>query len=439
MSILVQANSTYAQIEQNIRELTASASEASLSTAYIQQRVNTFYNSDFPYAIKVDQMRSVYTFYTQPYIDRYPIDVNNIQGVRSPLYVDGIGGFFYKDRDEFYRMFPRWPTLFNQFGATSATGGIFGITNANPGSVTTTLPHGLTTGNTIYITNVVGMTQVNNNSFLITVTGVNTFTIGVDTTAYSAYVSGGTYYLTPVVFNITLPGPFLSKEVVIGGTDINGNPISIADDGNGNLQILEANPVDSVPVEGSLYPIGTFIGGINVGGYPIPGMYNKNTLNPGLNIVTNVGTVNYVSGAVLFTNPLPLQAGTTLTIRVAQYQTGRPYSMLFWNNELTIRPIPKYIHKVEIETYLTPVQFLKTTDSPILNQWVQYLSYGTSIEILRLRQDMEGVNNLMEGFKRQEALALERQGVEEINQRNRTIFSGSVPSCDGNQWFRNWY
>jgi hypothetical protein len=49
---------------------------------------------------------------------------------------------------------------------------------------------------------------------------------------------------------------------------------------------------------------------------------------------------------------------------------------------------------------------------------------------------MAGVANLMEGFKRQEALVLERQGTEEINSRNATIFASSQGNGNGypNQW-----
>ena len=47
------------------------------------------------------------------------------------------------------------------------------------------------------------------------------------------------------------------------------------------------------------------------------------------------------------------------------------------------------------------------------------------MEILRDRQDMEGVSNLEEGFKRQEALVLERQAVEEIQQPNITLFNST--------------
>src|SRR6185369_830845 len=145
-------------------------------------------------------------------------------------------------------------------------------------------------------------------------------------------------------------------------------------------------------------------------------MHNQNTLNPGLNTLVDIGGVDYVTGQISFDLPsgISLASGTLFTVWVSQYQPGRPYCLLFWNNEFTIRPVPTRIHKVEVETYLTPVQFLNSTDSPILNQWAQYIAYLAAMEILRDRQDLEGVENLREGMMRQEALVLERQGIEEI-------------------------
>src|SRR5579871_4062214 len=99
MTSVVQADSTYVFIEKKVRRLTASASSASLSSLDIQQGVNTFYNNDFPYAIKIDQQRSVYKFLTIPNVDRYPVDVNNCQGFRAPVYFEGIQGNFFKNRD----------------------------------------------------------------------------------------------------------------------------------------------------------------------------------------------------------------------------------------------------------------------------------------------------------------------------------------------------
>ena len=161
MTTVLAADNTYARIELLIRRLTASPGQQQLASSEIQTLTNTFYSADFPYAIKIDQMRSVYTFFTQPNIDRYPLDVNYNQGVRAPLYIDGIRGFFFKDRDEFYRLWPRWPTLFNQYGSTSLEGGIAAATQANPCQITSP-NHGLATGQIIYIYGVVGMVQLNN-------------------------------------------------------------------------------------------------------------------------------------------------------------------------------------------------------------------------------------------------------------------------------------
>lgn len=353
MSAVAPANQTVDFIRSKIRTLTACSSEQELPTSLIDQYINNFYNSDFPYAIKLDQMRDVYEFFTQPYVDTYPVDVNYIQGIRSPVYVDGISAYFYKDRREFFNLWPQWPSLFKPISGD----------------------------------------------------GVTTH------------------------FTFTLPGPFLRNQVTIGGVDVSGNAIQVTDDGAGGLWSQNPNPVTTVPAYRTVPPTNP----------PIPGMHNQNTGNPGLNEQTFVGVVNYVTGAFDVTFLSPPADGTQCTTFISQYQTGRPWSLLFWNNYFQIRPIPKFVHKITVEVYLTPVQFMLSNDSPILNQWAQYLAYGAALEILRDRQDMEGVANLMEGFKRQEALVLERQGVEEIGQRNITIFSGNVPNLGWNNFWGGWY
>lgn len=69
---------------------------------------------------------------------------------------------------------------------------ITNITNANPGVVTTGAAHGFSNGDKIWIKDVVGMTQVNNTLFTIAGASGSTFNLGVDTSGYSAYTSGGT-------------------------------------------------------------------------------------------------------------------------------------------------------------------------------------------------------------------------------------------------------
>jgi hypothetical protein len=82
-------------------------------------------------------------------------------------------------------------TTTNSFESTT-TMAITGITQANPGVVTVASTTALTDGSEVDIASVVGMTQVNDLSFTITVINGTTFSIGADTSAYTAYSSAGT-------------------------------------------------------------------------------------------------------------------------------------------------------------------------------------------------------------------------------------------------------
>lgn len=67
------------------------------------------------------------------------------------------------------------------------------ITKANPGKVTTNLVHGFNTGQVVYLSGVGGMTALNGIPLTITtvVGDPYSFTIGIDTTGYPTYTSGG--------------------------------------------------------------------------------------------------------------------------------------------------------------------------------------------------------------------------------------------------------
>jgi len=69
---------------------------------------------------------------------------------------------------------------------------ITAATKADPCQITAA-GHGLTTGDRVFIEGVAGMTEINNLQFVVTVIGVDTFTLdGIDSSAYTDYVSGGT-------------------------------------------------------------------------------------------------------------------------------------------------------------------------------------------------------------------------------------------------------
>ena len=65
-------------------------------------------------------------------------------------------------------------------------------TAADPGAVTCTANHLLVTGDTVRITGVVGMVELNDLVYTITKTSATAFTIGVDTSGFTTYGSAGT-------------------------------------------------------------------------------------------------------------------------------------------------------------------------------------------------------------------------------------------------------
>ena len=75
---------------------------------------------------------------------------------------------------------------------TEAVKNITGITKANP-AVVTSNSHGFSNGDRVFISGVVGMTQVNSLEFTVAGATTNTFQLsGVDSSAYTTYSSGGT-------------------------------------------------------------------------------------------------------------------------------------------------------------------------------------------------------------------------------------------------------
>lgn len=119
---------------------------------------------------------------------------------------------------------------FNIFTLINITGTVTNVTQANPGVVTTGTPHLLQTGQIVTFSNILGMIQLNGNSYSITVTGPSTFQLtNINTTAYTAYISGGNW-----VVDSTSLEP--DKTIVPGSVIITmPGPIVFTDQGNGTL------------------------------------------------------------------------------------------------------------------------------------------------------------------------------------------------------------
>ena len=124
----------------------------------------------------------------QPYL----VDIRNV-GVNQWEVICG-GGDPYQIANAIYQSVPDISML------TGSVLAVTSITNANPGVVTVDLNHGYSTGQVVTIAGVTPSTF--NGTYTITVLSEKSFSIGVDTTAFGTYVSGGV--VTPNLRNITV-------------------------------------------------------------------------------------------------------------------------------------------------------------------------------------------------------------------------------------------
>lgn len=96
----------------------------------------------------------------------------------------------------------------------STSGLISGATTANP-VVITSNSHGLTNGQQVYISGVIGEIELNNRVFTVAGVTTNTFQLsGINGSAYTAYISGGSWSLVQTVYVDKL------KEAINDGTPI---------------------------------------------------------------------------------------------------------------------------------------------------------------------------------------------------------------------------
>ena len=138
---------------------------------------------------------------------------------------------------------------------------------------------------------------------------------------------------------------------------------------------------------------------------------------------TQVGSIDYINGTatITFSNNIP--SGNEITFTAVPYQASRPQALLFYDDVLTLRPVPDAEYLVKLNAYKRPTMLISSGESPELKQWWQYLAYGAAKKIFEDSQDPEGESTISKGLKEQERLVLRRTIKERTNQRTATIYT----------------
>lgn len=361
---------TLAAIQQKVRRLTRSPSEAQLSDVDLNNYINTFVVYDFPEHLRTFQLRMPFSFVCNPFQDVYNTDELSFGGasqaanndlfnfqnlyldVHDPLYIAGFQQFYTQSREQFFAIYP----LVNSIIATGFVGD--GVTTTFSGVITT--PNG-----------------------------------------------------SPILINNNLTNQQVStiikNNVLFSGVDVNNNGLALID----------------VPVLDSVTGNPTVFGNLYVPGFePTVGPLSTAPYTPVPNGAPNsLNFINYLTGQFTVTFQTPPQEGNQVNAQVIPAVVGLPQAMLFYNNQFTLRPVPDQPYRVNFEVDARPIALLQTDQSPQLEELWQFIAYGAAKKIFEDRMDMESVALILPEFLKQEALCLRRTLVQLANERVATIYT----------------
>lgn len=195
-------------------------------------------------------------------------------------------------------------------------------------------------------------------------------TLSTGTAAIGAGPYTGTYQYTPVE----------PSTVVISTIDGAGNSLVVLDDG-----------------------VGGFTGDV------VSGAIDYET-----GIVTNL-VFNAVVGA-----------GEIIYMSANNYVVGRPYAMLYSNNEFRFYPFPDRAYTCEMIAYPNPAATVAGggTLFPELNQWADTIAFGTSLKIFTDNLDVDSYGKVRILFDEAKRLSERRTLKQLSNQRVSTIYDG---------------
>jgi len=143
------------------------------------------------------------------------------------------------------------------------------------------------------------------------------------------------------------------------------------------------------------------------------------------------GTINYVTGAYNLTFSGAPATSEIVYSETVPYVAALPQALLFFEDKFVLRPIPDKVYPVIIEVDVRPTE-LMTGESPELEQWWQYISYGAAKKVFEDRMDLESVQLIMPEFKKQEALVNRTTIVNQTKERVATIYSEQTNLMAGN-------
>ena len=167
---------------------------------------------------------------------------------------------------------------------------------------------------------------------------------------------------------------------------------------------------------------------------------NSNTGNLVDTTGTVIGTVNYLTGAYSFTLASSvIPSGDAIYASVVPYQSSRPTDVIFYNQQITLRPVPQQVYQVEFQISQQPTQLIAANSAPELDEWYLFICAGAARLIYTDFPDPEGMAYVDQMFQEQLQLAQRRTLRQLGTQRAQTIFSARGVRNNASYFFGSAY
>lgn len=142
---------------------------------------------------------------------------------------------------------------------------------------------------------------------------------------------------------------------------------------------------------------------------------------------TKKGTVNYITGAVSITNFSDIvPEGNAINAQYIPYVASRPQSVVFFEDQFILYPVPDQAYTVSFEVYKYPTTLASDGSDPQLQEWWQLLAYGAADKIFADNADLENLQKFRPLLKEQMELILRRTLVQQTSERTATIYTEQV-------------
>lgn len=344
-----------------VRRLIKSASNAVVSDALILDYINRFYVYDVPARLQLFELKTTYQFVTQPLVDQYNIPYYPAYATPGPMTVSPY---------PMYQML-EGPVLVDGVEIPLYT---------DPSSLVKVYP--------AFFQNEENDVAANGGSTYSFMTANNPLLrANIDVNGQIAVANGQ-----------PIPFPSLNSAVFITGIDASNNIVTLQD-------------------VGPNYPPARATGDANVGNLML-----TSDLQAG-NLTVN-GTINYSTGQVTNANfVVAIPSGNEIQVKYCTLTTGFIRLAMFYNNTITLRPVPDDVYLMSFSAYLTPVAFLNTAAAMSFGYMSEYLARGAARKMLSDTGDWDQFDRYEPLFREQENNVLRRTERQNSVSRTPTIFT----------------